>query len=179
MRDNDLIRLFLPIINTGLVVAGFTDVVVKQSNQPTQQGINSGPTVYFFKVGDKRYGYLRRDDEWDENDNLMVHTEMQYYETTFQISALVMQNPKTPYQYTASDLINQAAAILQSDNTISTLEASDVGILRIGEIRNPYFLDDRDQFEAVSSFDFVLTHNQTIISSQPIITKVNFEIDRV
>jgi len=176
MMDNDLIRLFLPIINNGLIADGFTGVTVKQGNQPTQQGVSSLPTVYFYKLFDKRYGFLKRDDEWDMINEVMVHTEIQQYETTFQISTLVIQRPTTPYQYTASDLVNEVAAIMQSDTARETLLQSDVGILRVSEIRNPYFTDDRDQYEASPSFDFTVTHKQIRVSTSPVVESLELDI---
>ena len=167
MNDNQLIQLFLPIIQAGLTADGYSDVITKQANQPTQQGTNTGPTVYFFKVGSKRYGFLGRYDVWNSNTNEMVHTESQYYETTFQISAWVRQFPITPNQYTASDLVNEVASIMQSDNTRDILNASGVGILRITDISNPYFVDDRDQFEASPSFDFILTSQGSRVQNNP------------
>jgi len=168
-NDNDLIRLFLPIIQAGLIADGFMDVTVKQSNQPTQQGVNSSPTVYFFKVSNKRYGFLGRFDEYNETQGEIVHTESQYYETTFQVSALVRQFPITPNQYTASDLVNEVASILQSDKTLAILNAAGVGILRVIDITNPYFTDDMDQFEASPSFDFTLTYQASRVSITPMV----------
>lgn len=179
MTDNDLIRLFLPIINAGLLADGYTNVVVKQANQPTQQGINTGPTVYFFKIGNKRYGFLGRLDEWDSDNSEMVHTETQYYETTFQISALVLQNVHNTSTYTASDLVNEVASIMQSDAARDIMIASGVGILRVTDIVNPYFVDDRDNFEASPSFDFTLTYQQTRVSVNPAIDDIELNINRV
>ena len=99
MTDNQLIQLFLPIINAGLTADGFTGVQVKQANQPTQQGINTAPTVYFYKVNGKRYGFLGRWDAWNTNTSTMVHNENQYMESTFQISALVLQSPASSFIY--------------------------------------------------------------------------------
>ena len=169
--DNSLIQLFLPIINAGLIADSFTDVIVKQSNQPTQQGIPTAPTVYFFKVANKRYGFLGRMDNWDAMTSTMVHDERQYFESTFQVSALVLQNPATPNQYTASDLVNEVASIMQSDNTRDILNASGVGILRVTDVINPYFVDDRDNFEASPSFDFVLTYENLRPSTSPIVSE--------
>lgn len=179
MLDNNLIRLFLPIIQDGLILDGYTNVIVKQSNQPTQQGINLAPTVYFFKIGDRRYGFLYRKDDWIEETEQMIHTEIQQYETTFQISSLVLQKPLNPYLYTASDLINEVAAILQSDRSRAILMSADVGILRVTDVVNPYFVDDRDQFEASPSFTFVLTHKQTRVIEGPVINSFEYNIKRV
>lgn len=165
--DNSLIQIFLPIINAGLIADGFTGVTVKQSNQPTQQGIDTNPSLYFFKMHSKRYGYLGRYDVWDTIGSQMVHTESQYYESTWQVSALVLQNPATPNQYTASDLVDEAASIIQSDASRETLNSNGIGILRISDIVNPYFKDDRDNFEASPSFDFTLTYQNVRVSDNP------------
>lgn len=169
MNDNDFIRLFLPIINAGLAADGYSGVVVKQANQPTQQGINTQPTVYFYKVANKRYGFLGRRAVWDANTSQMVHTESQYYETTWQVSALVLQFPTNPNGYTASDLVNEIASIMQSDNTLAILNNAGVGILRVTNLSNPYFVDDRDQFEASPSFEFTLTSQSSRVTTIPVI----------
>jgi hypothetical protein len=177
MTDNQLIQLFLPIIQNGLIADGFVDVPVVQSNQPTQQGINSNPTVYFYKVGDKRYGFLGRKSEWIIDE--MLHTEFQHYETTFQIVALVRQDPNNTSLPTAADLVNEVAAIMQSDNARQLLNAANVGILRVTDVRNPYFTDDQDIFEASSSFDFTLVHAQIRESIDAIIDEYDFNFARV
>ena len=179
MTDNDLIKLFLPIINQGLITDGFMGVTVKQANQPTQQGINTNPAVYFYKIGNRRYGFLGRHNVWDEIAGEMRHEEIQYYETTFQISALVLQNVHNTNNYTASDLVNEVASIMQSDNARATMMQSNVGILRVTDVVNPYFMDDRDQFEASPSFDFTLTYKQTRLSTVPVIEDVDLIINRV
>jgi len=176
LTDNALIQIFLPILNNGLTAGGFTGVTVKQANQPTQQGIQSNPALYFFKVNAKRYGYLGRLDVWDADDVEMVHTETQYIESTWQVSALVLQLPSTPTQYTASDLVNEAASIMQSDSTRDILNQSGIGILRVTDLVNPYFVDDRDNFEASPSFDFVLTYENTRTSQGTFVSEFNANI---
>jgi hypothetical protein len=105
----------------------------------------------------------------------MVHHERQYYETTFRIQALVLQNVKNP-GYTASDLANEVASIMQSDSTRTVLNSQGVGILRIHEISNPYFKDDRDNFEALPSFDFTLIYLNDRLSTTPIIDTYLYDI---
>ncbi len=170
LTDNSLIQIFLPIIQAGLTADGFTTTVVRQSNQPTQQGIPTVPTVYFFKVYNRRYGFLKREDVWDTISSSFIHTESQYYETAFQVSALVLQNPSDLTIPTASDLVNEVSCIMQSDSTRAILNAQGIGILRITDLTNPYFVDDRDNFEASPSFDFVVTYLNTRESTSPQIT---------
>jgi hypothetical protein len=173
-RDNQIIQIFLPIIQNGLVAAGYENVIVKQSNQPTQQGVPTTATVFFFKVSNKRYGFLGRYDQWIIDQ--MVHHESQYMEITFQVSSLVLQYPITPNQYTASDLVNEVAAIMQSDNTREILNNNGIGILRVMEIQNPYFIDDRDQFEASPFFQFTLVYRDDRVSTNPIIDEYDYNI---
>jgi hypothetical protein len=174
--DNSLIQIFLPIINAGLIADGFTGVTVKQANQPTQQGIDTGPTVYFFKVSSKRYGWLGRNDVWNPNTMQMQHFESQYFESAWQMQALVLQDPTTPNQYTASDLISEVSDIMQSDNTRAILNSSGIGILRITDITNPYFTDDRDNFEAIPSFDMTFVYENVRTSVDPVVTQFSAEI---
>lgn len=168
--DNQLIQLFLPIINAQLIADGFTGVVVKQSAQPTAQGVPTAPIVFFHKVGNRRYGFLKRKDTWDSVNSSFVHNENQYIETTFQVSALALQDVNDITKPTASDLINEVASIMQSDSTRDILNQSGIGILRVTDITNPYFIDDRDNFEASPTFDFTLVYLNTRESTSPNIT---------
>ena len=168
--DNTLIQTFLPIIQAGLINDGFTNVIVGQSNQPTQQGIPTAPYVFFTKIYNKRFGFLRREDRWDAGLAGIVHTESQYLETSFQVSALALQDPEDITIPTASDLVNEVASILQSSVTLQTLNAEGIGILRITDLANPYFSDDRNNFEASPSFDFVLVYLNERTSTSPQIT---------
>ncbi len=176
MLDNQIIPLLIDAIIAGESAANIAGTPVKQAFQPTSQGVNSQPTAYLYKIGDQRVGYVARADKWDAVNSVMVHTETQQYTTTFQISALAQQNPATPTQYTASDILNLIASILQSSVTIATLEAQDVGVLHIGEVRNPYFLDDFQRNEASPSMDVVLAHKQVIVTQTPIVSEYEFQI---
>lgn len=203
MLDNQLITLIIQILNTGfanLGVPAMTGVLVKQANQPTQQGANSAPTVYLTKIGDRRIGSMKRSSVWVPATSLnittesgteittesgnpigtdagsMVNTQLQQYETSFQLSVLATQDPSDLTALTASDILNYAAFVMQADDCISALESNGIGILRINQVRNPYFSDDRQRFEAVPSFDFTLTHKQIIVKNAPIISTEEFII---
>jgi hypothetical protein len=179
MLDNQLISLVIGTITAQEAAAGIPGTPIAQAFQPTQQGVNTGPTVYLYKVGDRRYGFAGRSDVWNQTSSTMVHTETQQYETTLQFSALATQDPATPTQYTASDLLNLIAYTLQSSATVAALQAQGVGVERITDVRNPYFTDDRDRFEASPSFDVVLTHKQTVTTSTPILQSTEIQIATV
>lgn len=178
MLDNPLITLIINTIIAGEASANIAGTPIKQAFQPTQQGVNTVPTAYLYKINDTPYGSPLRTDIWNPDINTMVHTETQTYETTFQISALATQNPANQQQYTASDIINLIRYILQSSVTIATLLANDVGIERVTAVRNTPFEDDRQRHEFEPSFDFIVTHKQTITTTSPIVvsTEINISI---
>jgi len=173
MFDNALIALIISTLIAGEETAGISGTPIKQAFQPTLQGVNSEPTAYLHKLGDRAIGYPKWEDTWNADTELMDHVETQQYETTFQISALSTQDPNNTAQYTASDILNLIRSIIQSQASVATFEAQNVGILRVTEIRNPYFLDDRQQNEASPSFDFTMTHKQIITSSLQPVTPIS------
>lgn len=187
MQDNLIFKNVIEVLRAGLTAQGFpTDpaadgyIAIKQNFQPRNQGANTGPTLYIHKLGDHRYGFLQRKNEWDEYEQTEVHTERQLYESMFQITALSIQNPKLGLaQLTASDIANTAAGIMQSDVTVDTLTSKGLFIYRITDVRNPYFVDDKERFEASPSFDFTLQHEQVIISQTPVVDDYTLDIERV
>jgi hypothetical protein len=176
MLDNVLIPLIIDAIIAGEAAANIPGTPIAAAFQPDLQGVNSQPTAYLYKIGDQRVGQVARNEKWDRTNNLMVHTETQQYTTTFQVSALAQQNPATPNQYTASDILNLIASILQSSVTIATLEAQDVGVLHISDVRNPYFTDDYQRNEAAPNMDVVFCHKQVITTLSPIMSGYEFKI---
>lgn len=179
MLDNQLIPLILNVLNSGLITLGITNVIVQQAAQPTQQGIPSDGTIFLSKVMDHRYGFLSSSSVWDIDQDAEFLTQEQQYESTFQVNALVIQNPTNLTSLTASDLINNASNILQWDSTISYFSQNNVGILRINPIRNLIFMDDKQRFEYSPSFDFVLTHIQLVTFPTPVVNEINPGIYRI
>lgn len=180
MLENELKKELKAVLDAGFTARGMTDVVVRQNNQPRQEGASSGKSVYFYKIGtDHRYGSPQRKDEWDLENLQMVHTEKQKYETTFQISTLYQATPTNITAITAGDLANIAAAILQSDATITAFRVKNVGVLRITEVRNQIFENDKDQFESSASFDVTLTHDVVDVTTTPTIETVEYNVIRI
>ena len=250
MLDNVLIPLMVSTLKASLAQIGAGPFEIEQSNQPTQQGTPTAPTIFFTKMFDRRIGQPAKTDVWvgdtvatvtgsiDSTGILtvsnvgtgtlfvgqtlagvginpgtmwitkmltgtggtgtyqlnqgftlpsqiinfiagMVHTEKQQYASPFKMTALSVQDPANATQLTASDIVNYACAAMQSDNTIMTLKAQDVGILNVDQVQNPYFTDDRDQFEASPSFDFTLTHKQITMTTTPILQTETFQVLRV
>jgi hypothetical protein len=178
MTDNDLIKLIVTILNAGFTAQGLT-VTVRQSFQPTKQGIYNGAQVFFTNVSDIEYGYLKRKDVYDAALGYFVHTETQKYESTFQVNALCIQDPANINSLTAKDYASLASRIIKSDYSRSVLMASNVGILRVTAVRNPQFVDDKDRFEASPSFDFTLTYNRDLNFTVPVVESSEYNIARV
>jgi hypothetical protein len=180
MTDNQLLILCIAGITAGMATrAPAEGVVVKQNFQPVQQGPKSPPVLYLHKVGDKRIGFMERRDQYDAPNNVFRHFESQWYETTLQLDGLKRLDPAQPNSLTASDLLNVAAGIIQSDGFMGQLRLAGVGILRVTDVRNPYFVDDADRNEADPSFDFVLTHKREYIDGVPVVSKFEFNFSRV
>lgn len=191
MTEKQLFQLICDLLSAGFVLAGFnvTDpanakyVDIRQGEQPTITGRPKGMAVLLTSLHDHRYGWVQRKDEWDADQQKMIHTEAQKMESTFQLSTLAPQNPQSPTfvtDPTAADLAYRASAILQSSATLAALKTAKVGIYRITEIRKPNFMEnDRDQFEQSPSFDFTLNYTNTDTTEGPVITKYDLEIDPV
>ena len=183
MTDNGLFQLLVAGFTALLPARVATPVVVKQKYQPVQQGVKSDPVLYVFKVGDARRGWVQRKDVYDPTADAgrgaFRHLESQWYETTFQVSALSRQDPADPNSITASDLASAGCDIMQSDAMMARLRLSGVGVLRVDAVRNPYFADDAERNEANPSFDFVVTHKRETIDMVPVVESVEFNFARV
>lgn len=166
MTDNELFSLLIATLQAGFTAQNIT-VGIRQSFQPTQQGAPSGPCVFLHKLGDHRYGTAQRSVVYSGTHGQGTLTETQQYETKFQIDALAIQNPANVSDMTASDYVNTAALILASDLTVANFSAQGVGILRVTDVRNTFFMDDKSRNEASPSFDVVITHTRAFVSHIP------------
>ena len=180
MNDKQLAALFMAQLLPAMqATSGLSGVKLARSYQSRQQGANSSPYVYFVKVGDHRYGHPERKDEYAAGSGDFTHTEIQQYESTYQFSAWVPQGPKDVTGLTESDILNVVSGIMQSDALLAAFRAQGVGILRVTDVRNPYIVDDHDQFEAVPSFDVTLTHKRTSVSTIPAVAAYDLNLSRV
>lgn len=171
MTDNELAILLRAQLLAGLADIGLPDVEVIANQQPTSQGRADDPAIYFFKVSDPRRG-------WQSRRNVMVgdvprKLEEQNIDTTFQFMALAKQDPANITAPTASDLLNAASMILSSRSVGQALYAQGVGVQVVGDMRNPYFKNANDQFEASPSFDFTVSHRRSIMTAMSVIEEIN------
>lgn len=179
MTDNQLIAILIVIITDGLTNDGFLNVPVVQDSQPTQQGVNTSPTVFINKNKDYWYGWEEESRVYDPLDDVMIITSRQRIETTFRYRALAIQDPSNTSLSTASDLVNQVGAILRNRQTLQYLATLDLGMLRTTDVSNEYDLDDRDQFEAFPAFFNTIVHSRTRIVKVPVIELVELDVEGV
>ena len=152
---------------------------VKQGNQPSAQGVPTGPLVFFFIVLNKRYGFPERSTEWDEGAQAMRATVSEVIETTIQFGALSTQNPADDFALTAGDILKATASVLQSDAALADLRRDGLGVLRVQDLRTGYTVGDKGEFMASPSFDIVVTHRDTTSEIIGIVNAREVNIHRV
>lgn len=166
MTDNQLIDILATKLEAASANAGWNYGVV-QLEEPTNQGIPTAPTIFFEKLFDHPYGYPITNDVPDVDTLTFAETDTQLYETHFQVSAIVIQDPNNLSLPTSSDVVNYMKQYLAARSIAANMYAQGVGILRVTEVRNPYFKDDRNMNQANPSFDIVLTHSRSITITIP------------
>lgn len=179
MTDNERFAILFPIITAGLTARGITGVTVAQNYQPTQQGAPSGRSVFLSALMSIPAGQVKRDSVWDPDDSVMRDTELQTFTATYQVNALAIQDPKSLTSLTAMDILKAVRQTLQSSQTIAGLRVNGLAILRVNELRNPSFVDDKGRFEYSPSFDFTLTYDELYTAEGPVVETVEVSINRV
>lgn len=169
MTDLELIDLLASRLEAGLVLRGWdlAGYVVVQKPQMTQEAPPVEPTVFFQKLFDQPRGWAGAFDRYNETDGDFDHTEEQLVDTTFQISAFVPQDVTNVTMPTASDVVNFLKMYIQSRHTIALWQQSNVGQMRVSDVRNQTFEDDKTLFEFNPNFDLVLQHNSSITLKTP------------
>lgn len=171
MLDNALIDLVATTMEAAIASAGWTYFVV-QKNQPTQEGIPSGATAFLERISDHRYGHPIFKEAYQAGPNNFAETSNQLIETTFQISALVPQDPSDLNIPTASDVAEYICQYMQTRTAIRQYRQAGVSVLRVTGVRTPFLVLDKDQFEGNPSFDIVFQHNRTVTMTVPAANKV-------
>jgi len=171
MTDNQLFALIGTVMSAGLTAQGVT-VGIRQSNQPTLQGTPSIPFLFVQKISDHRYGFLAK--SYSTVSGITTLTETQPYITAFQVEALVpLANPSNTTSLSAADYVNAAALAMQSSAAIGLLEQNTVRVLRITDIRQTFFRDEKGLNEASPSFNFSLVHSQVLQTVVPTVSVYN------
>lgn len=177
MNEKALDKLIRAELLKGLARYGVTDMPVKQGYQPTTQG-RLDKCIYFWALPDIPEGWQYRKHNVNEASQIET-TETQIIATSYQVGALIPDDPSDANQKTAKDITVLARMIVQSQPFVIAMTKAEVGVRRPSEVRNPQFVNDQDQYEFQPSFDFTVTHKQVIIQLTDSIESVEFNIHRV
>lgn len=162
MNDNALIAILITQMQAGLTAQSIS-VGIQQTNQPTLQGVPTAPTIFLTKLGDNHYGFKHAQDTFSTvGGGIMTHTETTWLETKFQVGALAIQNPTNHTQLTAADYVKAISRGLQNEGIITALQAQGIGIYRIRDIKQTYFMDDKGRYESSPIVEFTVTHSDTM-----------------
>ncbi len=163
MKDSQVISLLADTLDRCAsilaVELGVDSIPVVQKDQPTQQGTNTAATIFFQKLFDIPRGSPKLTFGIDEDTGIWMDGMRQEYETHFQISALNWQDPLLTNVNTASDLVKGVFELLMIESMRSEMKSHNLLVLRVEQVRNPNFENDRGQFEYHPNFDLVLTHS--------------------
>jgi hypothetical protein len=181
MTDNEIYTLLFPIIRDGLAARGVTVPAANiiQGHQPTQQGRPVGPTVYLFGLPATPLGHVKRDSVYDAELGVMRDVETQTYLAVYQANALTEQDPNDTDSLSSLDILKAVRQVLQSTNTIALLNAGGLAILRVNELRNPAFVNDKGRNEYAPSFDFTLTYDEVYTAEAPVVDTFEFNLNHV
>lgn len=177
MNEKDLDKLIRAELLKGLARYGVTDIPVKQGYQPTTQG-RLDKCIYFWALPDIPDGWQYRKHKTDEAGQIRT-TETQVIASSYQVGALIPDDPSDSNQKTAKDITVLARMVVQSQPFVIAMTKSGVGVRRPSEVRNPQFVNDQDQYEFQPSFDFTVTHKQVIMQLTDSIDSTEFNIHRV
>lgn len=163
----------------GLARYGITDLPVKQGYQPTTQG-RVTRCLYFWSLPDTPVGAQYRSEKVDPNTLLLTTAENQQIASSFQAGVLTPDDPSDLNQKTAKDLTVLARMIVSSAYFVAAIRSGGAGGIRdVSAVRNPQFVNDRDEYEFNPSFDFTVTHKQSIIQLTDSIDSMEFNLYRV
>lgn len=165
MLNSQLQKILITTIRAGLTAYPGTPplpdgIIIQPAYQPRQQGVPIPPTITYYDKGTVPRGFPKFENFTDPDTNVFMRRERQRQETTYQIGALVLQDPTTPDQMTETDVLNIVRSILQGQQALSILNPMDIGVLRVSQISSNFFIDDRGQNENNPIFDIILTYMQ-------------------
>lgn len=178
MTENELKTLIRRTLLDGLRRQGRADIPVIDGHQPTGQG-REARAIYFFALGEPRYGWQYRKHRFDPASGQQILTETQPVRSTFQVGGFIEANLLDPARLTALDLTHLAAMLLGSGPAISAFRRAGVGLERITGIRTPFFENDQGRNEAAPSFDITLSHKRIVTLTTPSVEAFEHAFTRV
>lgn len=164
VSDKEILVLMIALLKEGILHFGW-DYPVVQKQQPTQQGLPFGDldnpndgAVFIERLDDDNYLFKELKQTHNPSDHTFSETESQIAETTFQMSAIVPQNPSDTTRPTAADVAKALRMWMTSRYVMRKLTAQKFNILPPRALKNAWFVDDTGRNQAHAHFDYVLTY---------------------
>lgn len=179
MTDNEVWGILTSTFDQALIDSGLDQVNFMRAFQPRQEGAFTSDALYCHRISSKRFGWQARSDKYDDANDEFDHNEMITTESVYQVSSEVSENPEDENQITAFDVVSRVAIELNSYKVRKALIAQGIGIIRIIDVRTPFFKNESDRFEAEPSFDFTISYKQNNMSKVPAVTNYEGNISRV
>lgn len=180
MKENELKALMRATLLSGLASSGYASIKVKQSYQPTTQGRENVPTLYYAQIlPTQKVGKPWHIQEYDVTTDDIITTQVQNILTTYQIQATAPVSVTDTSLPTPGDIALAATQVIESWPFIAALQAKGAGVCNTTAIRPMQVQNDMDQFEDIPSFDFTLAHQDIIILTGPALQGTELNIQRV
>lgn len=160
MLDIDIFRALSLALTKGMLDFYNIEIRCIQGHNRKQVGRPSGKCLIIDKISDQRYGWIETYEYYKTPDNVTYRQEYQPVFSTFQINALWATNDNS--QYTASDLANMAAMLMQSENVLPELREKGIYTTRVLNVENPYYENDSMNFEAMPFFRIEIQHTDVL-----------------
>lgn len=177
MTDSELIQLFADELEYIISTQNYNLPVI-QLNQPHQQALTSEGAVYFSFLFDHKHGWQQNKTEYVAARGDFTETSTQHVESRVQISVLQEEEPGV-IKRTAKDIAHELSMRMAAPGSLKRFRQKNVGILRVLDVQNPAFVDDKERYERFPSFDVVFTHNRTVTDIIPKIVDITGDIKRV
>ena len=167
-------REFVRVFNEAVAV-DYPAVEVARSFQPTTQGRQSGPALLIHRTRSRRYGAQGTITEIAPDASRAFEHSVWRKEDTIRATFVA---PKTA-AFDAQDVLETVAAYLQSEGGIVSLARVGIGLLRVNDIDEVPFENEKGAFEYEAGIDCVFTYTQTKTKEIPVIGRVERSIHRV
>lgn len=185
MNENAIYEVIMPYIRDKIAGYGVSELNVLQAYQPNITGRLSAPTLSMFNVNYRFHGWGRREypKGFDPITRTLEKKVIQKMETIIQMNVTAPRlGPgieAQPIYITAADIATSIVILMQSSDFVQHLLKHNMKILRITDMRNLRFFDERDNHNSLISFDVTIIHDHVSVVSVPFAEPIDYDIKRV
>ena len=180
MNDAQVIARLITALRAGLIEYGFASPRIKASYDTNQQGESSVPTWYIHRINTHKYGATSKKFQRNAQDSKIIDvTETRHLERTFQITALKKQDPENWDDDGAFDMVDIAAAVVESDEFGAAIRANGIQRYKVTDIATPYFEDASEDNQLSPNFNFTVIYTREFNKSVSAIDTFSDNINRL